>query len=116
MDWITTLYFIGSVILIAAISFWLRKSMLRPNGKHSFSVQLAVLGFALITSGTALQLNRAPITPQPLIDRLLESFGFLFVVAGMAVLFILFCVSRGFAPALSKPPAERENSVGEYLR
>jgi len=118
MDSITTVCVLGSLVMIAAISFWLRKSMLRSNGGYSLSVsvQLAVLGFALITSGAALQLNRVRMTPEPIIERLLDSFGFLFVVAGLAVLFILFCLSRGFTPPLSKPTAERENSVGEYLR
>ena len=116
MDWITALYFSSSVTIVAAISFWLRSKMLRWNGRNSLWIQLGVVGFALIMCGTAMQLNHAPITPQPLVERLLDSFGFLFVVAGMTVLFILFCLSRGPAPTTGKPTLERENSMGEYLR
>jgi polyferredoxin len=116
MDWMTMLYLISSLFIVAAISFWVRKSMLRPNGRHLLSVQLAVLGFGLISSGTALQFPHLPVSPPPLLDRLLEPLGFVFVVAGVAVLFILFCISRGLAPNIDKPSADRENSMGEYLR
>jgi hypothetical protein len=117
MDWITALYFSSSVTIVAAISLWLRSIMLRSNGANFLCVQLAVVGFALITSGTILwQLNYEPrYFPGPG-TRLLHSFGFLFVVAGLIVLFILSCLSRGRAPAVSKPTAEHENSMGEYLR
>lgn len=115
MAWITMVYCTGCVIIIAAVSFWLRSKMLRRSERDSLWVQLAVVGFALITSGTALQLNHPPTYPDMPVMRLLDSFGSLFVVAGMIVLFILFCLSRGMAVA-GKPITERENSMGEYLR
>ena len=116
MDWMMMLYLISSLIIVAAISFWVGRKMVRPDERHLFSVQLAVLGFGLISSGTALQFPHLPVSPPPLLDRLLEPLGFVFVVAGMAVLFILFCLSRGLAANLDKPTADRENSMGEYLR
>lgn len=115
MDWITTLYWIGCTIIVLTISLWLHSRMLRSNGKNSLWAQLAVLGFALITSGTTLQLNHPSIYPPALAMRLLDAFGILAVVAGVIVLFILFCISRGM-PLIAKPTPERETFVGEYLR
>src|SRR5215813_9123869 len=91
MDWIPTLYWIGcAIVIIVTISLWL-SSILRSSGRNSLWVQLAVLGFTLVTSGTTLLLNHAPPS---LLARLLDAFGTLAIVAGLVVLFILSCISR----------------------
>ena len=121
MFWSTGTFIVAGLMIVIAISLWLESRLVHLRQASLFA-QLAVLGFTLIGAGNvAVQGHESsyPLTP---LSSLVSDMGWLLTVLGMAILYILFCLSRaagndaaqGFRTG--KTNGEHEHTMGEYLR
>lgn len=117
MFWGMTLFLISCFVLLGTLSIWLRATFNRNHGAGDLSARLAVPGVALTLVGMIAVQVRGNVYARAG-QFFLENFGWLMVISGLMILFMLFCVSRmaSVITATGKRDGNQENPVSEYLR